>query len=537
MAQRSKAKMQVASLLLFLMVCSMVPSGVLGCSFWMHVSVIMPHQVLCLPLLPPLCKLYVDFHARSRLTVAHSGACMLCCAAEFHVLVAKWAATNPVALYGLSELACRTPCALGLALAALWFKAPDAWALVRQQIDPQQQEQEPQQQRSQRWQQQQAQQQQQQQAFLNTWPEYKGYISAAASWCKAYVKVFPDVCEAALRGDYRQYSTLSETLGFMLQGNEAVGASCLGLGQAPGSSSPTLQAVRLVLLLWLARAALGVMKWCLQAAASQHSSGSNSREGSSSSSASSGAYAGACGPAETSSSSSSANAGVAVVHRSMVAWTVPVLRALVMWQKTTSELTTIGTTAAPLSGAAAEADVSCHTTRKRLSKLTVQGLPEAVTTQLVKCTTILRGCLASSASGAAEELTEPPLQSMLDGIVGDCVEGLQELGRELVVLFELLLEEVPSPLGCNFPGCSNLSGFTEADEAGSVCTRCQEARYCSMQCQVDHWEQHKRVCRRLRKQAEAAAAAGGRKMQAAKGGRTGGGAADRVIKASEKGIA
>ena len=70
-----------------------------------------------------------------------------------------------------------------------------------------------------------------------------------------------------------------------------------------------------------------------------------------------------------------------------------------------------------------------------------------------------------------------------------------------------------------------------------MCTRCQEARYCSRQCQVDHWEQHKKACRRLRKQAEAAAA-GGRTVEVEGADRTGGGGGvGKVTKASRKGFA
>ena len=475
------------------------------------------------------------------LTVARAAACMLCCAAETYVLMAEWAGTNPVALYGLPELACRRPSANGLKLAAIWFKAPNAWPLIRQQ--PQQQQQQAEQQQLQPPQQQQG---HRRQALLKTWPEYKAYVSAVASWCKALVKVFPDALEAALQGDHGHISDLGDALGLMLQDNEADGGGCLGLGQAPGHCSPTLQAVRLLLLLWLTRVTLGFMKWCLPSAAAQHSNsnGSNSRDGSSSSSGGGSSssseqcgYGGTCDPAGTSNRSSSSGTPMALEQKTMLSVAVFVLHALVKWQRTTSELTRTGSTAA----AAASADVSCLTTRKRLSRLPLQGLPEAVTTQLDRCSNIWRRLLLSSATGDADELTElPALQIMLEGLVGDGMEGLQDLRREMVVLFELLLEEVPSPLGCNFPGCSNLSGFTEAEEADIVCTRCQEARYCSRQCQVDHWEQHKRACRRLRKQAEAAAAAaaaGGRPLQAEMGGRTSGGGVEKVAKASRKGVA
>ena len=345
------------------------------------------------------------------------------------------------------------------------------------------------------------------------------------------MKLFPDACEAGLQGNNEQFTHLIEALGLMLQGSKADGGNCLGLGQAPGRSSPTLQAVRLVLLLWLTRATLGAMKCCLQAAAAQHS------RGASSSSTSRGSYGGAFEPAATSNSSSRTPvAGVAVVLKSMVALSAPLLQALVKWQRTTSELTTRSSTGTSSPATAAVADVSCLTTRKRLSRLPLQGLPEAVATQLDKCSNMWRGLLPPSATGVADEVAEM-LQTMLKGIGGYDVEGVQDFGREMVVLFELLLEEVPSPLGCNNPECSNLSGFIEADEAGSVCTRCHEARYCSRQCQVGHWEQHKKACRRLRKQAEAAAAAGERTVEVEGAGKTGGGGAAKVTKASRKGVA
>ena len=320
---------------------------------------------------------------------------MLSCAAESHLLAAEWAATNPVAFYGLTELACRrTPCAVGLPLAALWFKAPDIRALTRR--ESQQQQEHTQQQRSQ-------QQQQQQEALLKTWPEYKAYIFAVASWCKAHVKLYPDTCQAALRGNKEEDFNLSEALALLLrQSNEADGAGCLGLGQAPGTSTPTLQAVRLVLLLWLTRATLGLIKCNLRTAAAQRSSSSkeggssSSREGGSSSSAGGGTYGGACRPADTSSSSrriSTAtmlfSTGVAV-EKHMVAFTLPVLHALLKWQKTTSEITARSSMASSSAAAAAVADVSCLTTRKRLSRLPLQGLPEAVTTQLDKCSNLWR---------------------------------------------------------------------------------------------------------------------------------------------------
>jgi hypothetical protein len=63
------------------------------------------------------------------------------------------------------------------------------------------------------------------------------------------------------------------------------------------------------------------------------------------------------------------------------------------------------------------------------------------------------------------------------------------------------------PNFCNNPSCGNVSGVSEAalvSGRSCICSRCRIARYCSRECQVQHWkQQHKPVC-----QALAAAAAG-----------------------------
>jgi hypothetical protein len=66
------------------------------------------------------------------------------------------------------------------------------------------------------------------------------------------------------------------------------------------------------------------------------------------------------------------------------------------------------------------------------------------------------------------------------------------------------------PNACNNPGCSNVSGPSEAQLVGGrscLCTGCRTARYCSRFCQKQHWKLHKPVCKALAAAAEAQAAA------------------------------
>lgn len=45
---------------------------------------------------------------------------------------------------------------------------------------------------------------------------------------------------------------------------------------------------------------------------------------------------------------------------------------------------------------------------------------------------------------------------------------------------------------CGAPGCQ----ATQRESGGNLlmCSRCEERRYCSKDCQMKHWKSHKRVC-------------------------------------------
>jgi len=81
------------------------------------------------------------------------------------------------------------------------------------------------------------------------------------------------------------------------------------------------------------------------------------------------------------------------------------------------------------------------------------------------------------------------------------VQQLYPLGMALCAL--------PLSCGCNNPSCVVLEGVAEGD-AGAAgmnrCAGCRMVRYCSRQCQAQHWKQHKPVCKALAAASAAAAA-------------------------------
>ena len=87
---------------------------------------------------------------------------------------------------------------------------------------------------------------------------------------------------------------------------------------------------------------------------------------------------------------------------------------------------------------------------------------------------------------------------MVQGPAG--IAEQQQLLQELLLLAKLLLlQEVPLPLGCSNLTCLNLAGMSEVALAHNPCSGCKVARYCSRECQVAHWEQHRGLCKQLQK--------------------------------------
>ena len=119
---------------------------------------------------------------------------------------------------------------------------------------------------------------------------------------------------------------------------------------------------------------------------------------------------------------------------------------------------------------------------KRLAKMPTHSLPAAVTAQLHK----LASALPAGVTLCEEELPEDPQQ-------------LQQLLQDLLDFEQVLLLEVPSPIGCSNPGCVNMEGDFDAKNTLKRCSECKVG-YCSRACQVAHWKVHKMVCSKLQKQ-------------------------------------
>jgi hypothetical protein len=68
-----------------------------------------------------------------------------------------------------------------------------------------------------------------------------------------------------------------------------------------------------------------------------------------------------------------------------------------------------------------------------------------------------------------------------DELSGRYLVGLDD-GKRL-----LLKPECVARAGCATAGCT-------AEEASSVCARCQAVRYCSRECQRADWKAHKPAC-------------------------------------------
>ena len=120
------------------------------------------------------------------------------------------------------------------------------------------------------------------------------------------------------------------------------------------------------------------------------------------------------------------------------------------------------------------------------------------------------------------------LQGLCERLVRAYQEGVQQDGVGLMLPLEdweifpkgytgaLLCDEVqmcapllayaPYRVACNYPGCENIEGGSEASVV-KKCTGCGVAAYCSRGCQTEHWPEHKETCRRLQKEQKEAAAA------------------------------
>ena len=135
---------------------------------------------------------------------------------------------------------------------------------------------------------------------------------------------------------------------------------------------------------------------------------------------------------------------------------------------------------------------------ERFSWFAARGLPKAVIEQLDRSSSVYGQPVWWEGDPPAPE----DMHSIVHGLAEVTpLEGQLGMLHELVMLGEVLLAEVPCPLGCSNPGCVNLGGESEVREAGKVCAACKVVYYCSRRCQVEHWKAgHGMVCGRLGQQ-------------------------------------
>ena len=126
---------------------------------------------------------------------------------------------------------------------------------------------------------------------------------------------------------------------------------------------------------------------------------------------------------------------------------------------------------------------------ERFSWVPSQGLPEAVAEQLD---------LFGRKWWKENDKQERPLlpRRDMEAFLRDKEVAWQlAVLRDLVLLCEVLLAEVPCPLGCSNPACVNLGGESEVRVAHKACAACKVVYYCSRRCQVDHWKAgHGKIC-------------------------------------------
>ena len=89
------------------------------------------------------------------------------------------------------------------------------------------------------------------------------------------------------------------------------------------------------------------------------------------------------------------------------------------------------------------------------------------------------------------------------GSLAGCPSGLVEYLRLPILLSSPMMDAMPVDFTCNNFCCTCLDDPLElglvSHRVQVVCGGCGVARYCSRECQEQHWEQHKLVCKALQK--------------------------------------
>ena len=232
----------------------------------------------------------------------------------------------------------------------------------------------------------------------------------------------------------------------------------------PGTHAETQNSFRLVLVLLLTRAVLVT----IQHVGLGGELGSNSSSGSSSSAAS---------PYGLLGSSDGSNTIVQYRRRGLeqaleLALVLFVCIQSVHLQQSSSRgclaATQPGVPAPAAAAAATNLPAAVKPRPKRLTPLPEHGLPVAVAEQLSALDPDVAAVPGLAAARPAEEQVE--------------------LLQKLAAFFQLVLRELPLPVGCNNPSCVNMDGVSEIVAAARGCSKCRVTYYCCEECLLAHWD-------------------------------------------------
>ena len=341
-----------------------------------------------------------------------------------------------------------------------------------------------------------------QEQLLASWQHNKAFGSACASWSKASMAILKVESSSpsftSSMGDFADIfsNLLHSWSGGLWQG----GNTSSNAGLQPASLQTIPLSIHLTVLLWLSRVIL-VTSDCflgLTPAAIQLSNSGCGGDGGVDGAAGSSSSSGSSSNVTSSSSCKSARAAITAQEGSVVgeggtlgAAAFPArecvagsfLRAILplrwnlsLWNRIATGRMVEASSDSSGDGASAAAAAAAVQLPKRLEPLPLHGFPRAVENQLQHITRMF----------GVEAQPGAPEQQLL-------------LLQELLLLAKLLLQEVPLPLGCSNLTCLSLTSMSEVALAHNPCSGCRVARYCSRECQVAHWEQHKGLCKQLQK--------------------------------------